>query len=166
MSEEERLSQERWEQRIQKEKERMRQEREQSIWPSGLTEEQKRIRRVIRVRAYKDREATGEFLRRTKPRPTQEEEAKTAEADSDPPLKPPRSRQPYRLLSAEDQRRWDAWEQRIDEEKERIREEIKQRICPFNLTKEQKRIRRVIAWRTRQRRLKEDWRLKRYTRRQ
>lgn len=167
LGKEKRLSQERWEWKIQKEKERMRQEREQYIWPSGLTEEQKHIRRIIQQRGRKDRKPTGKLFGRTRPRPTQKgEEAKIAEADSDPRLNPPRSKKPYRLLSAEDQRRWDAWEQRIGEEEERMREEFKQRICPSNLTEEQKRIRGVISNRTRRRRLKEGWRLKRWIRRQ
>lgn len=156
LSEEERQHQERWEQRVQEEKERMRKEQEQFIIPSNLTEEQKRIRKVISARTNRSRlhkKATGEMettVRRKRPAQMRKaEEARKAEADIRPLIKAPRGRKPN-VLSAEEQRIQDTWDRKIDEEEERMREERKQHICPSHLCKEQARLRRVIRGRAAQ----------------
>ena len=148
MSNEERQLLEKWEQAIQEERERMRKEQEQNILPSNLTMEQTRIRQVIRNRNQRSRvhkQTTGEeFRRKSLARTQKAKKAQNAEVDSEPVIKAPRGKKPNRVLTAEEQRVWDTWEQKIDEEEKRVREEYKQRICPYNLTKEQKRLRQCI----------------------
>lgn len=97
MSEEERQLRERWEQEIQEEEKRIREEREQHISRPGLTEKRKRLRRVIRHRAVgriqKDSNAADEKwkLLRGGPKAKMSEEVR------------------------------EKWEQRIQEEEERMR---------------------------------------------
>ncbi|MCJ1263337.1 hypothetical protein MMC22_003207 [Lobaria immixta] len=131
----------------------MRKEQEQFIIPSNLTEEQRQIRQIISCRTYRHRvrqEATGEMnltTRRKRPAQTRKAKARKAEADIQPLIKAPLGRKPNRMLSSEEQRLWDTWEHKIDEEEERMREEREQHIFPSNLTKEQKRLRKVIGHR-------------------
>lgn len=151
LSEEERQLRDKWEQRVQEEKETMRKEQERFILSPNLTEEQKRIRRAIRNHTYNT------VRRKRLLQARKREEARKAKANIQPfikvptwkaniqPLtKAPTGKKPNRVLSAEEQRLWDTWEQKIDEEKERMCEERKQHISRPKLTDEQKRLRIVI----------------------
>lgn len=150
LNEEERRVREKWVERIQEEEERISEEREQHIRPVNLTDEQRRIRNVISTRtcAHRDRvyrEATGESSKQKVSASGQKgEEANKSEVESRSLVKAPRGRKPNRALTAEEQRAWESWEQRVEEEEEAMRREREQHVLLTNLTKEQKKLRRTI----------------------
>ena len=147
-SEEERRVREKWEQRMQEEEEKMREEQEQkqSVYGFNLTKEQRRIRRAVyhRTRHQAKMKRVG---KKGVARRQSDEETRKLNVESRLPIKalpPGRSK---KTMSEEERRVREKCEQRIQEEEERIREERKQHVHGFNLTKEQRRIRRVISQR-------------------
>ncbi|MCJ1267268.1 hypothetical protein MMC22_007153 [Lobaria immixta] len=136
-----------WEQKIDEEEKKLREEHKQCICPYNLTKDQQRLRRSISRRKRK-RRLEGKIY---SPQRRSKEKVQNTEIDSEPVITAPRGKKPNRILTAEEQRVWDTWEQSLDEVEKRIREERKQHILPWHLTKEQKRMRNIVHKRIRHR---------------
>ena len=146
------VEQEEWEQQIQKEEERMREEREQHVVRvSTLTKERRRIRNAIRCRQAKMKRAVADENHRKKgvARRQSDEETRKLDVESRLHTKAPPPGRPKQNMSEEERRVREKWEQRIQEEEEKMREEREQKVYGSNLTKEQKRIRSIISHRAR-----------------
>ncbi|MCJ1270778.1 hypothetical protein MMC22_010675 [Lobaria immixta] len=144
------------EQQIQKEEERMREEREQNVRVLSLTKEQRRIRGIIRCRISRHQAkmirgaADENYRKKGVTRRQSDEETRKPDVESQLPAKAPPSGRPKQTMSEEERRVREKWEQQIQEEEERMREEREQNVFGINLTKEQRRIRNVINQRARQ----------------